>query len=197
MHLAAHRQLALVPQHRPEFGGFANQAQPWFVRALFEGGQHRAHAQAADFLVVGKRQVHRHAQRLGEERGHGRQHRCDEAFHVSRATAIQAPVALTQDKRLDRPGLAVHGHHIGVPGQHHAANVLGADGSEQVGLGALRVMEQFAFHPQLGQVITDKADQRQVGLAADRGKADQPGQQRAAGKITHRPAPHSLARRSG
>ncbi|MNO84531.1 hypothetical protein D3C76_758740 [compost metagenome] len=197
LHLAAHRQLALVPQHRLQLGGFANQAQAWLVRALFERGQHRAHTQATHFLVIGKCQVHRHVQRLGKERGYGCQHRGNEAFHVSRASAIQAPATFAQGKRLDRPGLAGHRHYIGVPRQHHAAKALGADGGEQVGFGALRVVEQFAFHPQLGEVITDKADQLKVGVPADGGKADQPGQQRAAGKITHRPAPRSSVQPSG
>ncbi|MNC74819.1 hypothetical protein D3C75_1262410 [compost metagenome] len=84
-----------------------------------------------------------------------------------------------------------------MPGQHHAANISGADGSEQVGLGAFRVMEQFAVHALFGQIVADEADQLQVGVAADRGIADQPGQQGAAGELTHHPAPHSSVQSSG
>lgn len=197
MHLAAHRQLALVAEHRLEFGGLADQAQGRLVRPLRQRGEQRAHAQATDLFVVGERQVHRKAQRLREERRHGRQHRSDETLHIGGASPVKAAIVLGQMKRIIGPGLPVDRHHIGVPRQHHAAPIVRAEGGKQVGLGAFGVMEQLTFHAKAGQVILDEANERQVGVAAYRGKAHQPLQQRAAAELTHHPAPHSWARRSG
>ncbi|MNE39814.1 hypothetical protein D3C80_1337890 [compost metagenome] len=160
---------------------------------LFKRREHRTYPQATDFFVIGERQVQRHTQRPREKRRDRRQHRGNEALHVRSAAPVQAPITFAQGKRLDRPGLAVHRHHVGVPRQHHTAHVLRADGGKQVGLGAFGVMEQLAVHAKTRQVVTDKANQRQVGIAADRGKADQPGKQRAAGELTHSPVPRSLA----
>ncbi|MNE69216.1 hypothetical protein D3C80_1649270 [compost metagenome] len=74
LHLTAHCQLALVPQHRLEFGRLADQAQARLAGPSFEGREQGTHAQAADLLVIGERQVNGHPQRLREKRGHRRQH---------------------------------------------------------------------------------------------------------------------------
>ncbi|MCY1180680.1 hypothetical protein D9M73_211410 [compost metagenome] len=138
-----------------------------------------------------------HLQRLGEKTRHGCQHGGDVALHVSAATPVKLAIALGQLERVDRPVLAGHRHHVGVAGQHHAAPIIRADRGEQVGFGPFGVVIELARHPQCFEVPANEIDQRQVGLAADRGKTDQPGQQGAAGKITHRPAPRSLAQQSG
>jgi len=46
-------------------------------------------------------------------------------------------------------------------------------GREQVALGVLRVVEEFALHPELLQTIPDESDHLEVGVPADSGKADQ------------------------
>ncbi len=209
LHVAAHRQLALVAQHRLQLGRLADQAQARARLAPLELGQHRPNAEATDLLVVGEGQMHGHREfvRALDEGRHGRQHRGEEALHVGRAAPIQLAVALAHAERLDAPGLAVHRHHVGMARQHHAAAIARADGGEQVRLAALVVVEQLALDAETRQVVADKLDQRQVRIAADRGEADQLPEQLAAaeaarrrghgGGLTHRRARHSSAPRSG
>ncbi|MCY1535543.1 hypothetical protein D9M68_709530 [compost metagenome] len=148
MHLAAHGQFALVPEHRLQFGGLADDAQQRLVRAPFQRRQQRAHAEAADLLIVGESHVDRQAQRRGEECRQRRQHAGQVALHVRRAAPIQAAVALGELERRHAPGLAVHRYHVGVPGEADPAAVVGADGRVKIGLAAFAVEEQFTVHAQ-------------------------------------------------
>jgi len=74
-----------------------------------------AHAQAADFLVIGNRQMQRQAQRSGEKPRQAGQDAGKKAFHVRSAAPVKAAVAFGQLKRRYRPCLPVHRHHIAVP----------------------------------------------------------------------------------
>ncbi|MNI17821.1 hypothetical protein D3C73_712090 [compost metagenome] len=190
-HVATHRQLALVAEHRLELGRLADQTQRRGRDALGQHLQQTAHAKAADLFVIGKRQMHRALQRAGEKHRHGGQHRGQIAFHVCGATTVKLAARLAQAERLDRPGLAVHRHHVGVTGQHDAAGHARADRGQQIGLGPLGVVDQFAIHAQFVQVVAHELDQLQVRIAADRGEPDQSREHGAAAQLTHRRALHT------
>ena len=66
VHGAAHRQLALVAEHRAHLRGFADQADGRFVRPGGQLGEQAAHAETADLFVVGNGDMHGQAQRLGK-----------------------------------------------------------------------------------------------------------------------------------
>lgn len=196
VHLAAHGQLALVAEHRLQLGGLADDAQQRLVRTPLQRREQRTDAQAADFLVVGERQVHRQAQRRGEERRDGRQHAGQVALHVRRATSVEAAIALAEPERRHAPGLAVRRHHVGMPGKADAATVAGADGGIEIGLAAVGVEEQFAVDAETRQVVADVVDQRQVGLAADGVEGHQVGEDvAAAGHVGLQGAGLALRRR--
>ena len=58
------------------------------------------------------------------------------ALHVAGAAAIELAVAHLCIERIAAPVLAVHRHHVGVPGEHDAAGArpIGrGDGGQQVG----------------------------------------------------------------
>ncbi|MNN77399.1 hypothetical protein D3C81_1938550 [compost metagenome] len=78
-------------------------------------------------------------------------------------------------------------------GKHDATPVARTDGGEQVGLGALLVVEKLALYALLSQVIPDESDELKIGVPTDGRKTDQFFQQDAAGRLTHRPAPRSWA----
>ncbi|MCY1438054.1 hypothetical protein D9M71_542380 [compost metagenome] len=176
-----------MAQHRLELGWFANDAQHRFDRTLLEGLEQGAHAQAADFLVVGQGDMHRQAQRGLHQRGHQGEHAGDVALHVRRTATVQQPIALGELERRDGPRLAVDRDHVGVPREHDAWPVRRADRGKQIGLAALLVVDQLARHIETCEVVADKLDQLQVGFAAGGVERHQRCEQIAAG--AHRSSP--------
>ena len=197
LHAATHRELALVAEHRFEFCGFTDQTQARLDGSFGQLGQHGTHAQTADFLVIGKRQMQGLLERRAREMRHRRQRTGDEALHVRHATPIQTPIALQQLERIDGPRLPVHRHHIRVARHRNARLVGRSDGGEQAGLVALGVVEQFGLHAMLRKIVAHEDDQVQIRVTAHGGKTDEPLQHLAAAEFaaTHRPALRSLAQR--
>src|SRR5882724_1185954 len=135
--------------------------------------QQPADAEAADLLVEGQGEIDRHAQPGGLEFRHQRQRDGKEALHVGGAAAIEAVVVLDDGEGIALPGLAGHGHDVGVAGEHDAAGNVRSDGGEQVGLLAVRVEGQPAVDAEILEVVADVMDQRQVGVDRHRVEADQ------------------------
>ncbi|MDU6077007.1 MAG: hypothetical protein E6662_00595 [Pantoea sp.] len=63
-HLTAHRHFALMAVNRLHCRGFADNAERGLFRRCLEMRHQRAHAQAADLLIVRESQMQRHPQRL-------------------------------------------------------------------------------------------------------------------------------------
>lgn len=100
----------------------------------------------------------------------------DERLHVAGAAPVELALTHRRFERFAAPFLPVHRHHVGVPGEHDAAgggSIVGGDGGQQVGLGALGVMDQGVLHPDGLQFVDDLLDQRQVGVPAGGVEADQ------------------------
>jgi hypothetical protein len=126
----------------------------------------RRRAQAADLLVVGEGEVHRHLEPGALEGGDVGEASGDEALHVAGAAAVEVAVFLLGEvPGIGRPGLAVDRHDIGVARQHDAAFAVGADRGEEVGLGALGVGHEGAFDAEIGEVVADVVDELEVGIA--------------------------------
>ena len=75
-------------------GRLADQHHARLDEAAAELGDHRAHAEAADLLVVGEGEVDRHRQLALLVVGHGGEHAGEEALHVGGAAAVELAVAL-------------------------------------------------------------------------------------------------------
>ncbi|MCY1380348.1 hypothetical protein D9M69_681570 [compost metagenome] len=85
---------------------------------------------------------------------HGR----EEAFHVAGAAAVEASVSDAGLEGIAAPILSVDGHDVGVPRQHDAAGQVGADGGEQVGLGAGGVVAEARADALPAQVVAHPFD---------------------------------------
>ncbi len=140
-----------------------------------ELGDQRAHAEAADLLVIGEGEVDRHFELALQEAGDGGEHAGEKALHVGGAAPIEAPVALGENERIARPALAVDRHHVGVAGKRDTGRIGGTDGGVEVGLGAVGGGDELARHPVLGEIVLDEADKRQVRPVARRVEAHKPG----------------------
>ncbi len=142
-------------------------------------------AEAADLLVIGKGEVDGRCERLLQHGGNARQHAGEKALHIGGAPAIEPVVLPPHGERVARPVLAVDRHDVGMAAQHVAGPVGGADRGEQVGLGAGRVGDDDALHPEAGQIGLDEIDDVQVRTAGDGVEADQPVQEFDLGKMCH------------
>ncbi|KAG0765301.1 hypothetical protein G6F57_020301 [Rhizopus arrhizus] len=112
MHLAAEEIDALVGHDHLHAGGFTHHAALGADAAFQQVGQHVRRARAADFLVIGERQVDRLLARHGQEFRHQRQRAGNEPLHVAAAAPIEQPVFLDELERVRAPVLAIHGHHV-------------------------------------------------------------------------------------
>jgi hypothetical protein len=73
-----------------------------------------SHADAAQFLIIGKRNVHGPLERCLSHFGNEREHAGEKALHVAGAPAIETLVSLAQLKGIDAPSLAVNRNRVGV-----------------------------------------------------------------------------------
>ncbi|MNS58027.1 hypothetical protein D3C72_909320 [compost metagenome] len=176
VHLAAEEIDALVRHHHLHARGFAHHAALGADAAFQQVGQHVRGTRAADFLVIGKRQVDRLLARHGQEFRHQRQRTGDEALHVAGAAPIEKPVFFNELERVRAPVLAIHRHHVGVARQDDAAllaAVLPRQRGKQVGLGALGVVRQPCVYALALEPIANGFDQGKIGIAAGGIETDQ------------------------
>ena len=169
------RCLALMAGAKPHLGWLTDDAHCWPEGGFGHHLDHRAHANAADFLVMGQRQMQRRAQWQpagGNEAGN----RCGaKALHVCRAASIKPAILLGAGKGWPGPVLSVDRHNIGVAGQHHAAiiRLLWAGAGKQIGLLATIIGNHRHADSGIIQPVGNIIYQRPVRVTADRGKADQ------------------------
>eukprot|EP01022_Parablepharisma_sp_SALTPOND_P029462 TRINITY_DN735_c0_g1_i1.p1 TRINITY_DN735_c0_g1~~TRINITY_DN735_c0_g1_i1.p1 ORF type:complete len:1397 (+),score=453.90 TRINITY_DN735_c0_g1_i1:9191-13381(+) len=180
MHLAGEHVDALVGHHHVHAGGFAHHAAIDLDAALDDLFQHHRRADAADFLVIGKRQVDGLGTRHGQEFRHQRQRSGDETLHVAGTATVQAAILLGDLEGIGIPLLAVHRHHVGVTGEDDATLGAASQGTsggrqsgEQVGLGLFLVVGEPGGDALLFQAVAHRGDQLQVGIAAGGIKGDQ------------------------
>jgi hypothetical protein len=146
-------------------------------QAFAELGQHRAHAGAADFLVVGERDVQGCLERSRFEVWHGGQHTGEEALHVRCAAAVIAAVAFHHLEGVGIPGLPGDGHDVGMAGKGDTGHVRRANGGEQAGLGAVARRHQRRRDAMLDEIVLHEANERDVGLVAGGVERHEAGQQ--------------------
>ena len=184
-HANAIRQLALVTEHHVHRGRFADDAD---LRPHLEPG-HRIHqpagADAADLLVVGKREMDRRDQRSLAYDRQRRQRAGNEALHVAGASAEQRGIPDLHPVGIAVPVLAGGRDHIGMPRKHHAAAVVRTDRGVEIGAAAVFAHDQARLDAPLVEQVADKIDQLQVRATAGRVESDQPAQQRFAVKSLH------------
>lgn len=173
---------AFMRHHRPHRSRLPYQA-PSHRHAL--GDQivdEPADAQAAHFLIVGKRNAYALPQLAGlrqrHEIRHSRQHAGNEAFHVGAAAPIQAPIAaIRQLEWRIGPVLPIHRHHVAMAGQDNQWQIISADAAEQISLAAVVAMGEPACQPVAGKITPYPFYQLQIGIPAGGIEADQFGQQ--------------------
>lgn len=85
-----------------------------------------------------------------------------ECLHVGGAAAVQSAVAYFRRERVAGPGLAIHRYDVGVAGEHDASGngaIMGGKGTEEVGLGAVRIGNKNGLQAQAGQLCRHCFDQ--------------------------------------
>ena len=113
-------------------------------------------------------------QGLGHHLRHQGEAECDKPLHVAGAAADEASISLDQRERIAGPGLAFHGHNIGMPGKHDTTVALRTDGGPQIGLRlAVRCRQDFHGNFVLLQIIADPMHQRHIGAGRDGIERDQ------------------------
>ena len=85
-----------------------------------------------------------------------------EALHVDGAPAVGTPVRDPQDEGVAGPGLAGHGHHVGMARQHDAAVDLRPERGEERRLVARRIRHADVRHAVPVEIGGDPVDQREV-----------------------------------
>ncbi|MNT13504.1 hypothetical protein D3C72_1484770 [compost metagenome] len=91
--------LALVTGADPHQGRLADNAQVGCGEAVLQAAQQVAHANAADFLIEGQRQLQGAPERLPGGRHHGGDGAGHEAFHVGCAASVDAAIPVRCLKR--------------------------------------------------------------------------------------------------
>jgi hypothetical protein len=130
---------------------------------LFEIAYQPAHAEATDLLVITQRVMQRCVEPIRVQRRDKfwrlSENDSDKAFHVRGAARIQLAVPLGGDERVGIPVLAVYRDHIRVPRENEARLVRVAEGREQIGFFARRVVGQPRFGAEPLQVVANPFDQ--------------------------------------
>ncbi len=157
--------LPLVPGGDGEAGWFAHDAKHLLERRVRQHIDHRPDPNAADFFVVGQRQMQRGFQPglLAPDPLRQRQHAGDKALHIRRAPAISPPVFDRQRKGIAGPVLPFDRDNISMAGEQHPCAVFGAKRGVEIGLAAVFVLDQPHLRPGGGQARRRRVDQRAVG----------------------------------
>ena len=168
------RQLALVPRRNAHRCRLADQDRGGLEPGFCEFHQHGADADAADLLVIGKRQMKRGGRRRDARPKHRLDRTGDEAFHVGRSASVKAAIVFEEAEGIPRPALAVDGHDVGMPRKHQTAGSRRSDGrKKRCAISGLR-RKKPAFDAGLCQQGRDIAHQIDIPVSADRGKGNQP-----------------------
>ena len=84
------------------------------------------------------------------------------------ATASDAVAKVGQAEGVGVPGLAIHGHDVGMARQRHAGDVGWADGGKQVGFLTVVRNHQMAGDLATGEIIFDEPNKSEVAVMARR-----------------------------
>ena len=156
---------ALVGVHHGHHGRLADDDDPGLRHLGRHAGRQRMRAEAADFLIVGEREVDRLLERgLQELRQQGEADGV-ERLHVAGAAAVILAVLQRERPRVGDPGLAVDRHDVGMARQDDAARDVGTDGGEEIGLRAVLVGHQLRLDAVPLEVGLHVLDQGEVGIA--------------------------------
>ncbi len=169
---------ALVRVDDGHRGRLANDDGAGLRKPVAQFGDHRAHACAAGFLVVGEQQVDRRLERAALEGRHHRQRTGEIAFHVGGAAAVEAAIGLAQREGIRGPGGRVGGYDVGVAGEADAGHASRSDGGEHGGLLAVLGRDDLGFDAVAGQIVLHEGDDGAVGLVARRVEGHEALQQR-------------------
>ncbi len=120
-HAAAPALLALVRDDELHAGRLADDATERLDAARDDVVDQPPHADAADLLVVGQREMQRTREPAAHELGHHREPGRRKALHVGDPAADDPVSDQRRFERIGVPRLAVHRHDVGVPRQHDAA----------------------------------------------------------------------------
>ncbi len=176
VHGDAERGDALVAADGDHVGGLAHDHRRRARDLGGDLGDQVRRAQAADLLVIGKGQVRRPLQRGGGQGRRRRQGQGQEPLHVAGPPPIEPLALARQGEGIAGPGLAVHGHHVGMARQHHPALDRRSDGGQQVGLGPFGIDDPARGHADPGQFALHIGDQVEVRPAGGGVEGHQPGQ---------------------
>ena len=121
-------------------GGLADNHDLGTRQAAHNAFDHRADAEAAHFLVIGKRKMDRHLWSVLQEFGHIGKRESNEALHVAGAASEKFAVAFDNAEGIARPVLPLHRYDIRVARKDDPA-CLGvvAKRGKQIGFGPLLV----------------------------------------------------------
>ena len=156
--------LALVPGGDVEAGRLTHDAEHRPERRLRQHIDHRPNPDAADFLIVGQRQMQRGFQSglLAPDPLRQRQHAGDKALHIRRTPAIGPAVLDRHHEGIAGPVLPFDRDNVSMAGEQHPGAVVGAKRGVEVGLGAVVVLDQLNPRPGGGQARRSRLDQRTV-----------------------------------
>ena len=156
--------LALVPGGDGKAGRLTHDAEHRPERRLCQHIDHRPDPDAADFLVVGQRQMQRRFQPdlLAPDPLGQRQHAGDKALHIRGTAAVGAAVLDRQRKGIAGPVLPLDRDNVGMAGEQHPGPIILAERGVEVGLGAILVLDQPDLCPGGGQARRSRLDQRAV-----------------------------------
>ena len=146
-------------------------------RTRHDVGDQSAHADAADFFVVGQCKVNRLGQSAPQEFGHEREAHGRKTFHVGDTPAIEPIVLQRNNERIRIPRLAVDRHHVGVAGEHDATvrdvAVPRGQCGEQIRLAPFVIEYERRFDAKPGKIAAYPLDEGEVGVTARRIEPDQ------------------------
>ncbi len=134
-------------------------------------------AVAAHLLVVADEQMQRAGEVARLDVGHRGEAGRDEALHVGRAARIQPAVRSAQREWIGAPGLAIDRYGIDMTGQRDATRAGRADDGVDVGLLSGRIGADTIRNSMRIEVVANKPNQREIGIAAGRVERHKPGEQ--------------------
>ncbi len=169
----------LVPGDHLHHRRFADNRQRRCRQLRRHFRDHRRRAEAADFLVIAERQMHR-LRALLEQR-HGGQRQRDKPLHVAGPAPVQQTVLFGHQPGVGLPVLPVDRNDIAVAGQDDPACDIGADGGVEIRLGAIIIDDAGRLDAVLTKIIFNPGDQLQIAVPRGGVKGDQRGENIAGG----------------
>ena len=164
---------AFVPFDDSHFCGFANDGDRGLEALGFQFLDQCLRADAACFFVMCEGEV----DRAGEIKGsvvfcHGKR-RCNEAFHVTCATAKEEAVSLREREGVRCPVLLGNRDDIGVTREDNAAVAFGAQCGEEIGLGSAGRGKGIHPRAELTEMIGHEGDHLQIAVRGYGWKGDE------------------------